>query len=332
MGRIEIILGLPHLRRGPILERARELGATVLISANALSRWRREDGARLWRDWDLRPLRLARGMNLTLDSAGFVAMAKYRGFGWTAERYVLDLATAFPFRWFASMDLCVEPEVAPDRDAVLDRIAGTANLNMLCWRLARDAGIENRLMPVIQGWRPDEYRRCLDLVPVDGAPLIGVGSMCRRHLAGETGIIACVEAIDRHLGDHRARLHLFGLKGPAAAALRRHPRIASLDSQAYGVRARRVAYEEGISKTDTFLADMMERWYVKLTDRLDAPGWQRRKAPKRMNGAGVTLMSELDFRIAAARERLRDLVANSELDHTDFSPHWIQAMIADDED
>ncbi|OQW70224.1 MAG: hypothetical protein BVN33_17755 [Proteobacteria bacterium ST_bin13] len=36
---IDIIVGLPHLNEGPILQRARALRTNALISANGLSRW-----------------------------------------------------------------------------------------------------------------------------------------------------------------------------------------------------------------------------------------------------------------------------------------------------
>jgi hypothetical protein len=44
-------------------------------------------------------------------------MARYGGFPWTTSDY-LALAASFPFRWFASMDYCVEPEIARDREEV----------------------------------------------------------------------------------------------------------------------------------------------------------------------------------------------------------------------
>lgn len=39
---IEIIIGLPHLNRGPFLSHAIERRYPVLVSANAFSRWSRE--------------------------------------------------------------------------------------------------------------------------------------------------------------------------------------------------------------------------------------------------------------------------------------------------
>src|SRR3546814_13777217 len=43
---IEIMLGLPHLREGPLLARARALRQPVLVSANAFPRWSRRSGGR----------------------------------------------------------------------------------------------------------------------------------------------------------------------------------------------------------------------------------------------------------------------------------------------
>src|SRR3546814_20265424 len=39
---IKVILGLPYLSNGTLLAKARELGAPILVSANAFSRWRDE--------------------------------------------------------------------------------------------------------------------------------------------------------------------------------------------------------------------------------------------------------------------------------------------------
>lgn len=73
---IEIMVGLPHLREGPILNRARAMQVPTLISANALSRWNRRKGWPKWRGWHLDLLKNADGLpSLALDSAGFVALS-----------------------------------------------------------------------------------------------------------------------------------------------------------------------------------------------------------------------------------------------------------------
>src|SRR3546814_17495744 len=73
-----------------------------------------------------------------------------------------------------------------------------------------------RLMPVIQGRRPDDYERCLDGLALDYGltPLIGVGSMCRREVSGPEGLIAVFDHLDRIL-PKGVMLHGFGVKGTA---------------------------------------------------------------------------------------------------------------------
>ena len=108
---IDIIVGLPHLREGPILQRARALRTTALISANGLSRWVAKRGWREWSGWRTEQLGNAGDLaGLCLDSAGFVAASRYGGFPWTLADYVA-LAAAHPFQWWASADYCVEHEI-----------------------------------------------------------------------------------------------------------------------------------------------------------------------------------------------------------------------------
>jgi hypothetical protein len=223
----------------------------VLISANALSRWRTDSiGLRHWDGFDGRHLGLVHSRAVALDSAGFTAARRYRGFPWAADDY-LDLAAAAPWLWWAAMDWCVEPEIAHDNDQVLDRISGTARLNMLCLRGGERRAIADRFVPVLQGWHPQHYLRCLDRMPwAADFPLVGVGSTCRRHLNGGHGIMHVLDVLDRGLGTSSCRLHLFGLKSQAIAIASQHPRVTSADSQAYGIAARQQALRGRRSKIE----------------------------------------------------------------------------------
>lgn len=290
---VEVVLGLPYLSSGALTASARKLGAPVLLSASAFcrhndfgpvpERWipveqrgGRTKRMREWAGWNLSQLRHAEGIaSIDLDSAGFVAMALNNGFQWTPEAYVHGLCAAHPWRRFSSMDMCVEPEVARDRDEVRERVAKTIALNRECRLLANDAGIEDRLMPVIQGATADDYLACFDAMSASIRPgdVVGVGSMCRRSTGGEDGIVAIVERLDRELPDG-VMLHLFGAKsdGAEAVAMLAH-RVASIDSQAYGVRARRIANDErardpSFSKSNTFVATVMEGWWTSQNTRM----------------------------------------------------------------
>ena len=144
--RTRIIVGLPHLSDGALLRRAENNGWPVMVSASSLAKWEtiehRGRRARQWKAWNRGPLdRLKdRNIEIHLDSAGYVAMALRGGYDWTPESYVHDLASHPAIHRFSSMDMCVEPEVAPDRMEVKERIARTIALNHRCAAAARDAG------------------------------------------------------------------------------------------------------------------------------------------------------------------------------------------------
>lgn len=224
---------------------ARSLDAPVLISANALRR----------RDGTFRAPSGLDGLDAALDSAGFVAMVRYGGFPWTVAAYCMA-AVAYPWSWWASMDCCCEPEIARDRDAVLERVRETARLLGECRRYGEP-------MPVLQGWLPDDYERSVELA--GGLPsLVGVGSVCRRPLRL---LMPIIERLDRALPAH-VRLHLFGVKSEAIEHLAQHERVASVDSMAWDFRARRAAHKASVSCTIAHRSDHMRRWYRRQQERL----------------------------------------------------------------
>ncbi|WP_338929217.1 hypothetical protein WDZ11_22270 (plasmid) [Roseomonas mucosa] len=316
----EFLLGLPHLADGPLIAAARRLRAPLLLSANAFSIWQPDPvGIRDWTGFDTRSLRRLAGLDAALDSAGFVAMARYGFYPWPVSDYIA-LAAAASWRWFSAMDLCVEPQIARDEAEVLDRIAGTVRLYGECLRMAGDRGIADRLVPVVQGWRPDHYLRCLDRLPDIGhVPLLGVGSVCRRQTGGPDGVLRVVDTLDRALGDAPARLHLYGVKSEAMHALREHPRVASVDSQAYGQTARRAAFAAGHSKTDAFLARHMVAFQRRQRALLSAPG-QGAHSPFFPAALPPSPMDPIEARVAAAADEMRTLHEDGEVAWSDLGP------------
>ncbi|EQB16816.1 MULTISPECIES: DUF7221 family queuine tRNA-ribosyltransferase-like protein [Sphingobium] len=327
---VEIMVGLPHLNPGPILQRAIDMHVPALISANALSRWSRSKGWPDWRGWNLAALDHARELaSLSLDSAGFVAMARYGGYPWRTTDYLV-LAASYPFRWFASMDYCVEPEIARDREEVLDRISRTIRANFDCRSGARDLGIEHRLMPVIQGRRPEDYERCLDglLLDYSRTPLIGVGSLCRREVSGPEGLIAVLDHLDRIL-PRDVRLHGFGVKGTALSHLKGlEYRLASTDSQAYGQTARHDALVRGVPKTDRLVAQHMQAWTCRQFARLGSPR-QVRQPELPLARADPHPTDPWERAIAQARAEIRVLVEDGDIGHEDVTALWVEQWAAD---
>lgn len=281
-------VGIPH-RGGRLAFHAFENEYPAMVSANAF--WDAKRGEfRFPRATDLEEVDYA------LDSAGFTAMQLWarKGvqaglagvFPWTCAQYV-ELAALSGASWWAQPDLCVERELVGDDDAVVDyRIRATATLleatlrQVYAWHdeLARTCSprvVANMLappVPVLQGRRPEDYLRSLDLMlevwrrwePWVASPaLIGVGSLCRRPLHDRhEGLLAVLGALDGRLPPG-ARLHMFGVKGACLSHLRTRPWVASADSMAYDVGARRQALREQRPNSVTHRAQAMSEWMTR---------------------------------------------------------------------
>lgn len=253
---VDVRVGIP-LTGGKLVRAAREQGRPVLFSANAFSKVypKTHPRAGFFKEFKLPDPAQFEGLDAALDSAGFVAASKYGDFRWSVEEY-LDLVASHPWTWWASMDYCCEPQVAQDRPLRILRIAATARMYAVCSAAAAERGLKAP-MPVLQGWTANEYAECVNLMPITHWPdLVGIGSVCRRNVKGEDGILAILQAIDPILPPH-VKLHLFGVKSSAMGALATHPRVAAVDSMAWDVAARR---ERPTGRDMDFRIEHMNRW------------------------------------------------------------------------
>lgn len=239
-------------------------------------------------------------VDFALDSAGFTAMKLWQTkgtqpgmagvFPWSYAQYV-ELASSLSCSWWSQPDLCCEPQIAADQEAVDYRVRATATLLegtlqvVYAWQneLARDcsaqvvANMVRPPVPVLQGWSVDDYLRSLELLvevwerwqPWLAPPvLIGVGSVCRRSLNDPThGLYAVLSALERHL-PRGARLHLFGVKGSALSELKMLDFVASVDSMAYDFGARVKAREGGFTNSMNHRTKEMTRWMTAAAQRL----------------------------------------------------------------
>ncbi|MBI5792671.1 MAG: hypothetical protein HZA63_14475 [Rhodocyclales bacterium] len=294
-------VGVPH-RGGRLAFHAFNNEYPVMVSASAF--WDRASGRfKVPRASDLEECDFA------LDSAGFTAIRGWQRHGaqagmlgvypWSLQQY-LELASELRSAWFAQPDLACEPELAGSDEERQRRIEATAMLleaslqQLYAWQniLARSCNartVANMLfppVPVLQGWTPDDYLRSLDLMqavwrrwqPWLAPPaLIGIGSVCRRHLHDRRhGLLAVLGALEGHLPP-ASRLHLFGVKGDALPHLRLRRWIASADSMAYDDGARRAAYRERRSNPIDSRQLAMSAWMSKARSRMrPRPGDQER--------------------------------------------------------
>lgn len=247
---IQIRVGVPQTT-GYLVRFAAQRRLPVLFSANAF--------ARTNKDGEFAGFNLHHASNLpvhldaSLDSSGFVAAVRYGDYRWSPEEY-MDLVASRRWTWYASLDYCCEPPVASAPVTRDLRIEATVRNYDRCASLAARRNLPAP-MPVLQGWLPEHYERCARLHGFTEWPaLVGLGSVCRRNVAGPDGIAAILERLDHILPAH-VRIHGFGCKG---AGLLAHARLASIDSMAwdYGVRA---AHRTG--RTQAMRARAMLRWF-----------------------------------------------------------------------
>ena len=230
-------IGVP-LTGGRLVAAARDRGLPVLFSANAFARTYPKGHERegYFRGFSKPDAAQFSGLHAAWHSAGFVAAVRYGDYRWTVEDY-FDLVQSHPWAWYSSLDFCCEPEVAGDRSLRLLRMAATAAMLGRCQREALDRGLPPP-MPVLQGWTPDEYIQCASWLALMSWPrMVGIGSVCRRDVHGPNGVAAILAAVDDVLPRH-VKVHLFGVKSEALAALGGHRRLASVDSMAWDSAAR----------------------------------------------------------------------------------------------
>lgn len=289
---MRIHVGLPYTGISAMSMAASAEAAPVLFSAGSM--FRKEEG--------LSRLGMAPWSACSvIDSGGFVAMKMFGGYRWTVEEYVDAVVTncwrghlPFPWKWWAAMDLCCEPEIAKDRKEVIARVEGTARLyeetleHLDWWRGEGDTETPDP-MPVLQGWKPEDYLLSVSLLEAVRAAngreplprLVGVGSVCRRDIHGEDGLLNILDMLDLELPDH-VELHLFGVKGVALKHLGAlADRVASIDSEAWDYAARRARGAErrryqqlegctiqeatkALPMKNTYRAGFLRRWYRNL--------------------------------------------------------------------
>jgi hypothetical protein len=172
-----------------------------------------------------------------LDSGGFQELDLHGRWQLTTRQYVADVRRytheVGGLEWAAPMDWMCEPAMLARTGLTIAEHQARTVANYLELRAAAP---ELPFIPVLQGWTLDDYLACVDRYTAAGvdlaaAPLVGLGSICRRQATSQLTSIATTLA---SLG---LRLHGFGVKTDglrqAAGA------FASADSLAWSATARR---------------------------------------------------------------------------------------------
>lgn len=172
-----------------------------------------------------------------LDSGGFTELALNGKFETTAEQYVAHVRRYAEemgnLEWAAPQDWMCEPWMVDKTGLSVDEHQRRTVENLLT---LRDLAPELPFIPVLQGWRFEDYERCIELytqagVDLGAEPLVGLGSVCRRQSTTE------IEAMTAVLVSRGYRLHGFGVKTRGLGVYAEH--LQSADSMAWSYNARR---------------------------------------------------------------------------------------------
>lgn len=174
-----------------------------------------------------------------LDSGGFTQL--HRG-GWTiTPRGYVDEVRRFRdeiggMEWAAPMDWMCEPSA---REATGLSVAKHQQLTVENLIELRSLAPELPFVPVLQGYEPEDYLRCVDMYDRADIDLtrelrIGLGTVCRRQATDEIRIITSM------LAGFGLKLHGFGVKilGLKSYA----PCLVSADSMAWSYDGRRIGH------------------------------------------------------------------------------------------
>jgi hypothetical protein len=170
-----------------------------------------------------------------LDSGGFTELSLFGEWRTSPARYVSDVrrleCEVGALLWAAPQDWMCEPFMLEKTGLTLEEHQRRTVDNYVLLREQLGDGV----IPVLQGWLPDDYLRCWELYDRAGVDLrrchtVGLGSVCRRQNMAEAGTIV------RSLLP--LRLHGFGVKMTGLESF--GDALASADSMAWSFDGRRL--------------------------------------------------------------------------------------------
>lgn len=172
----------------------------------------------------------------SLDSGGFTEIGRHGKWTITPQEYVDAVYRYWDeiggLMWASPQDWMCEPHMIDKTGLSVREHQERTVANYL---KLRELGPELPFIPVLQGWKIDDYHECVDLyydagVVLTKQPIVGVGSVCRRESTDEIGEVM------GSLWSRGLRLHGFGVKAQGLSQYSHY--LSSADSMAWSARAR----------------------------------------------------------------------------------------------
>lgn len=197
--------------------------------------------------------------SLFTDSGGFHSSLKHGGYTKTDEEY-LEYVEKYEPEFFALRDYPCEPELLKTHNrTVEDHIEMTLQHHLQLIDKLDDYNITSTPVPVLQGWRIEDYLKSIDLYKEHGliSDYMAIGSVCRRHQ--DHKIKRVINNIRNNL-PRSTRLHGFGVKISVLKDKSIWDALWSVDSGAWDYAARWEKIKQGVKGSDLSIVEGQRYW------------------------------------------------------------------------
>ena len=194
--------------------------------------------------------------SLFIDCGGFHSSMKHRYYTKSDVEY-LNYIQKWQPDFFALRDYPCEPELLKKHDlTATDQIHKTLSNHIRLLDTPHLNDIKGTPIPVIQGWKLEDYLYCIDLYREHDliTDYMAVGSVCRR--GSQKQITKIISTIHRELPD--TRLHGFGISLNALKNQTCWESLYSVDSGAWDYTARWEKLKQGLKGSDMSLKCAIE--------------------------------------------------------------------------
>jgi len=200
------------------------------------------------------------------DCGGFYSSFRYGGYTTTDEEY-LAWVKKMKVDFFALRDYPCEPEVLKQYNrTVKEHIQMTLENHLSLLDLIAKEDIKATPVPVIQGWKLEDYLESIDLCRDYGLikNYMAIGSVCRR--GSQKAIEKIILGIKNNL-PQGIKLHGFGLSLNAIKRKAVWDSLYSADSGAWDYRARWQKLRTGLSMREA--SEMEAKRYMETIEYLE---------------------------------------------------------------
>lgn len=207
-----------------------------------------------------------------MDSGAFSEISLNGKYTYSVDEYLNCVLENEP-NIFVTMDWMCEPHIIEKTGlSIKDHLNRTIDAHIKIKEKIDHMNIKSDFMGTIQGWKIDDYLKCIDMLKEHGLieEHLGIGSICRRNADKE--ILKIIKTIHGELPN--VKLHGFGIKLSLLKSVVANKLLHSCDSMAWSFAGRKVKKKPCIDchskcKNCANCHIFMSDWLEKINQRME---------------------------------------------------------------